>query len=73
MKYLTQKELAQRWRVSQSTIINWREKGEIPYFRVPYSSRILYPEEQIEALEKTNTTNQKEEKKGNTISRTWRI
>jgi transcriptional regulator with XRE-family HTH domain len=32
-KYLTQEELALRFRVSQSTVKNWREKGLLEYFQ----------------------------------------
>ncbi len=58
--WLTQKELAVRWKVSQSSIINYRNKGKLPFFRVPGSIRILYPLHEIIALELQYTTTIKE-------------
>lgn len=55
MKYLTQKEVADRFRVSPSTIINWRERGLLAYFQAPESSRVLYPLESVEELERQFT------------------
>lgn len=49
--YLTQQELAQRWRVSESTIKKWRDEGQIPFFRPPGSIRPLYPIIDIMAIE----------------------
>jgi hypothetical protein len=54
-KYLTQKELAKRWRTSQSCVKNWRDKGLVPYFRLPESSRVLYPLKGIEEVESQHT------------------
>ena len=54
-KYLTQKELAKRWRTSQSCVKNWRDKGLLPYFRLPASSRVLYPLKGIEEVESQHT------------------
>jgi len=50
--FLTQSELAQRWRVTQSSIKNWRERGQLCYFQLPGSSRVLYPIEAVEEIEK---------------------
>ena len=61
--YLTQKELAERWRVSQGTIINLRRTGSIPFFSVPGSSKILYPVDGIIYCEQQHTTTTKEEQK----------
>lgn len=49
--YLTSKELADRWRLSDQTLANWRHavKGP-PYIRV--GARVLYPAEGIHAFEK---------------------
>lgn len=58
--YLTQAEVASRFRVSSGTIINWREKGQLKYFRCPGSSRVLYPVADIDEFEKTYTTTNKE-------------
>ena len=46
--YYTQKELAEMFRVSQGTIIKWRELGFLEYFRPPGSNRVLYPIEAVE-------------------------
>lgn len=49
--YLTSKELADRWRLSDQTLANWRHAGKgPPYIRV--GARVLYPAEGIHAFEK---------------------
>jgi predicted site-specific integrase-resolvase len=49
--YLTSKELADRWRLSDQTLANWRHAGKgPPYIRV--GARVLYPSEAIQAFEK---------------------
>lgn len=58
--FLTQSELANRWRVTQSSIKNWRERGQLCYFQLPGSSRILYPIEAVEEIEKKFTKPTKE-------------
>jgi len=52
--FFTQKEVAMRWKVTQTTLKNWREKGVLPFFRVPSSSRILYPVKAILNIEENN-------------------
>ncbi|MGZ6223872.1 MAG: helix-turn-helix domain-containing protein, partial [Syntrophales bacterium] len=47
-----QDEVASRFRVAPSTIINWRERGLIRYFQAPGSRRVLYPVDAIEELER---------------------
>ena len=59
--YYTQKELADRWRVSPSTIKSYRDHGDIPYFSPPGSSKILYPADQIRDIELENSIPQKKE------------
>jgi hypothetical protein len=59
-RFLTQSELAKRWRLTESSIKNLRDRGHLPYFRLPGSSRILYPVETIEELERLHTTSAKE-------------
>lgn len=54
-KYLTQKELAKRWCLSQSCVKNYRDAGLLPYFRLPQSSRVLYPLAEIEQVEAAHT------------------
>ena len=52
VKYLTQAEVAQRFRVSPSTIKNWRDQGKLEYFQPDGSSRVLYPRESVEDFER---------------------
>ena len=54
-KYLTQEEVACLFRVSQSTVKNWREKGLLVYLQPPGSTRVLYPRESVEDFEKQHT------------------
>lgn len=62
--YFTQKELAQRWRVTEATIKNIRENGGIPFFLPPNSSRVLYPVNEIVKIEQNqlNLTTKEERK-----------
>jgi hypothetical protein len=52
--YLTQSELADRWRCSSGTIINYRKKGFLPYFRLPGCRKILYKIDDIIQIEQQN-------------------
>ena len=54
-KYLTQQEVATLFRVTPSTVKNWRDEGKFEYFQVPGSTRVLYPRESIEEFERQNT------------------
>jgi len=54
--WITQNQLAERWHVSPGTIINWRDAGQLPFFRLPGSSKVLYPMDEIVELEHQNTT-----------------
>jgi hypothetical protein len=49
--FFTQKELAERWRMTEASIKSIREKGGIPYFLPPASSRVLYPRDEIIMVE----------------------
>ena len=49
--FFTQKELAERWRVTEATIKNIRDKGGISHFFLPNSSRVLYPIEEVIRIE----------------------
>jgi predicted site-specific integrase-resolvase len=71
-KYLTQQEVARMFRVSPSTIKNWRDQGKLDYFQPDWSSRVLYPVESIEEFERQHTKKEKviEYKKPVEISRT---
>lgn len=53
--YLTSKELADRWRLSDQTLANWRYAGKGPPF-IRVGARVLYPAEGIHAYEKLSTT-----------------
>lgn len=69
-RYLTQQEVAAMFRVSPSTVKNWRDRGLLDYFRVPGSTRVLYPVESIEALERQSLkTNKKEVVKPTEVKR----
>jgi hypothetical protein len=60
--YFTQKELADRYSTSVSTIKNWRDRGYLPYMRLPGSTRVLYPLDGILKAELQFTTPAKEVK-----------
>lgn len=49
--FLTQAEVADRFRVSVATVITWRKKGIMGHFHAPGSSKILYPVSAVEAFE----------------------
>ena len=49
--YLTSKEVADRWRLSDQTLANWRHAGKGPPF-IRVGSRVLYPIEGIQSFEK---------------------
>jgi transcriptional regulator with XRE-family HTH domain len=61
-KYITQKEMAARFRKTEGTIINWRRKGYFTYFRPPDSKTVLYLLESVEDFEDNFTviSNRKE-------------
>ena len=54
-KYLTQEEVALLFRVSPSTVKNWRDAGMLGYFQPAGSSRVLYPRDSVEEFEKQHT------------------
>ena len=56
-KYLTQNELAKRWKCAPSTVKSMRDRGELPFFQPPGSARILYPIDRIVLIENENTAN----------------
>ena len=57
--YLTQQEVADRFRVALSTVKNWRERGLLKYFQAPGSSRVLYPVDAVEELERQSIKQKK--------------
>jgi predicted site-specific integrase-resolvase len=68
-QYLTQQEVAGRFRVTQSTVKNWREKGLLRYLRVPGSTRVMYPADAVEELEQQSLRQEKEVVKPKVIKR----
>jgi len=54
-KYMTQEEVALLFRVSPSTVKNWRDAGLLDYWQPPGSTRVLYPKVTIEEFEKQHT------------------
>ncbi len=52
---LTQKEVADYFRVKEGTIINWRKKGLFSYWQAPGSGKVLYFSEEIRAFRDKNT------------------
>ena len=55
-QFLTQQEVAEYFRVSQGTIINWRNQGLLSYWRVPVGKTVLYFRDEIKDFRKQNTT-----------------
>jgi hypothetical protein len=55
-QFLTQQEVAEYFRVSQGTIINWRNRGLLSYWQAPESSKILYYSDGIKDFRNQNTT-----------------
>jgi len=54
-KYLTQEEVALLFRVTASTVKNWRDAGLLEYFQPTGSTRVLYPRQAVEEFEKQHT------------------
>lgn len=50
VKHLKQRQLAERWAVSEATLERWRSAGIGPVF-LKIQGRVLYREEDIEAYE----------------------
>lgn len=50
MHAFTQKELAERWRLSPRTLEQWRWRGVGPRY-LKLGARVLYPLEMVEAYE----------------------
>jgi hypothetical protein len=53
--YLTSKEVADRWRLSDQTLANWRYAGKGPPF-IRVGSRVLYPIEGIHSFERLSSS-----------------
>lgn len=50
-EYLTQREVAAKFRVSQATVINWRKRRLLDYFQAPGSTKVLYPATAVDDFE----------------------
>jgi hypothetical protein len=48
--------MAEHFKKTEGTIINWRRKGYFTYFRPPDSKSVLYLLDSVEDFEKKNTT-----------------
>jgi len=55
-QFLTQKEVAEHFRVVQGTVKNWRDQGLLSYWQAPGSTKILYYQDEIEKFRDQNTT-----------------
>jgi hypothetical protein len=55
VEYLTQQEVAARFRVTAGTVKAWREAGHLTYLQAPGSARILYPLQGILEFERRFT------------------
>jgi hypothetical protein len=53
--FLTSKELANRWRLADQTLANWRYAGKGPPF-IRVGSRVLYPVKGIHAFERLSSS-----------------
>ena len=58
-KYMTQEEVALLFRVSPSTVKNWRDGGLLGYLQPPGSTRVLYPKEYVDEFERQHTKRSK--------------
>lgn len=54
-EFLTTRQLAERWQISESTLHQWRAKQQGPGFS-RLGSRVLYPLAEVEQYEQANTT-----------------
>jgi excisionase family DNA binding protein len=59
-KFLTVNELAERWRLHRNTILNYVNKGLLPYFRSMGGRIILIPLDTVEDYEKSQMKDRKE-------------
>ena len=50
VKHLNQRQLADRWDVSEATLERWRTEGIVPVF-LKLQGRVLYRVEDVEAFE----------------------
>ena len=50
--FLTQAELAERWKCSEGTIHNRRKAGIVPFIRLPGARNLMIPLSSVEAIER---------------------
>jgi hypothetical protein len=53
-KFLTQKEVAEHFRVSTNTIGNWTKRGLLSCWRAPGSTRVLYLRDEVKDFDDKN-------------------
>jgi len=51
----TQQEVAEYFRVVPGTVKNWRDRGLLPYWQAPGSTRVLYFSNEIKDFKDGNT------------------
>ena len=54
IQHLSQKELADRWRISHFTLEKWRVKGLGPQY-IKLGNRVVYRISEVEAYEQSHT------------------
>ena len=52
--YLTQRELAAKWQISERTLEGWRTRGDNGPGYVKFGNRVRYPLDEIERFEREN-------------------
>ncbi len=58
-QFLTQKEVAEHFRVVPGTVKNWREQGFLSFWQAPGSTRVLYYRDEIKDFIEENTISKK--------------
>ncbi len=58
-QFLTQKEVAEHFRVVPGTVKNWREQGFLSFWQAPGSTRVLYYRDEIKDFIEKNTISKK--------------
>jgi len=65
----TQGEVASYFRVSESTIKNWRDRGLLSYWQAPGSTKVLYYRDEIKDFRDSYTKKKGGDKKQTVIRR----
>jgi hypothetical protein len=53
-QFLTQKEVAEHFRVSTNTVGNWTKRGLLSVWQAPGSTRVLYLSHEVRELSENN-------------------